>query len=83
VYISDELIALALYDPNVSVETKVKMLAAMNLPAEPGNCSRNRRTIDLSKVMRLTPPDFVTETAKQLINCLMLPNDYLPVSPAE
>jgi hypothetical protein len=76
------MIALAFFDRNVSVETKIKMLhAMMNRPAD-GSASK-RRTVDLGKVAELTLPDFVTLSAKQLIDSLMLPTDYLSVSPAE
>jgi hypothetical protein len=80
-YIGGELIALALFDKNVSVETKIKMLDAMNLPAD--ESVSKRRTVDLGKVAELTLPDFVTQSAKHLIDSLMLPTEYLCVSPAE
>jgi hypothetical protein len=80
-YIGGELIALSFFDRNVSVETKIKMFYAMNRPAD-GSTSK-RRTVDLSNVAELTLPDFVTQSVMQLIDSLMLPSEYLSVSPAE
>lgn len=80
-YIGGELIALAFFDPDVSVATKTDMLQAMNRPSE--DSASKRRNVDLSKVMELTLPDFVTQSAKKLLESLMQPTDYLSVSPAE
>lgn len=78
-YISEELVGLAFFDPNVSTATKIEMIDAMKRPVN-GN---KRGSANLADVDRLTLSDFVTQSTKHLIDSLMLPNEYLSISPAE
>lgn len=80
-YLSEHLVVLALFDKNVSVQTKQEIVAA--LENDGLSTGQQRATIDTSLVESMTLKDFVTKSSKHLFDVLGIPTSFLAVNPDE
>ena len=74
-YLSEELIALAFFDEEISIEMKNKMREALENPAEQNNIKRT--TIDHAVIEQKQLNDFVTSHTKVFFEILGLPCSFL------
>ena len=83
-YLAPEIVGLALFDSQVSAQTKRLMVRAMkdgNEEDEQGHMKRI--TVDLGTVARKNIEDFVSPKSKVLFKLMDLPDDFLDVDPDE
>jgi hypothetical protein len=78
-YISEELVALAFFDEDVTLETKNKMRDALQNPSEPNHAKRT--TIDTEVIEIRQLEDFVTTHTRRFFDILGLPCTFLEKSP--
>lgn len=74
-YLSEELVALAFFDENVSIETKNKMREGLNKPSEPNHIKRTTIDHEVIELRRLE--DFVTSHTRSFFDILGLPSSFL------
>ena len=74
-YLSEELIALAFFDEEISIEMKNKMREALENPAEQNNIKRT--TIDHAVIEQKQLNDFVTSHTKVFFEILGFPCSFL------
>jgi len=81
-YLSEELVALALFDSRVTADTKKLMLAAMDEPAPDHPPKRPR--IDTSAFLNDSGLEqFCTANSKTIFNLLQLPTSFLTTDPSD
>lgn len=78
-YLSEELVALAFFDDEVSVESKQKMVIALN--EEGPDYSPKRITLDLSHIEEKNIEDFVTSNTLRFFRILGIPSAFLQKEP--
>lgn len=82
-YLNEELVALALFDPTVSIEIKQKMVTEMNL-RESTSKNKNRLVLSDEECHSLPEMDlshFIIKKSRCLFELCGLPDDFLNVSP--
>ncbi|CAH0562819.1 unnamed protein product [Brassicogethes aeneus] len=78
-YLSEELVALAFFDEEVSLEIKQKMVIALN--EEGPDYSPKRITLDLSHIEEKNIEDFVTSNTLRFFRILGIPSAFLQKEP--
>ena len=81
-YLSEDLVGLALFDDNVSAQTKDEMVAAMT-NKEGEESPLKRVNIDLRSLNCATLVDFTTQNSKKIFTKLSLPQDFLDIPAAD
>lgn len=78
-YLSEELVALALFDPEVDVDEKKAMVQQLShsAPKDPVK----RIAIDQSKIRDKRLSDFVTSNTRNFFEILSLPDSFLTTNP--
>ena len=76
-YLSEEVIALSFFDDQVNVETKKKMIEALDKTAEPE--PPKKAHIDLNSIQTLNLEDFVTSNTKSFFAISGLPSTFLNI----
>ena len=74
-YLSEELVAFAFFDDDVSIEMKNKMRMALENPSEPNNIKKS--TLDIAVIEQKQLDDFVTSHTKVFFEILDLPSSFL------
>ena len=77
-YLSEELVALALFSPNVEAEVKREMLVAM---ATVGGTQHRRASIAMSDTASLSLPQLCTSNTAQFFETLGLSSSFLNEDP--
>ena len=77
-FLSKELVALALFDDNVDVFIKDKIMAAMNT-VDGEEETLKRTTVHIGMVLSKTLADFYTKNSTAHFKNLRLPEDFLKV----
>jgi len=80
-YLSEELVALALFDSRVTADTKKLMLAAMDEPA-PDHPPKRPRTDTSGFLNDSGLEKFCTGNSKTIFNLLQLPTSFLTTDPS-
>jgi hypothetical protein len=80
-YLSEHLVVLALFDKDVSVQTKQEIVAA--LENDGLSTVQQRAAVDTSLVASMTLQDFVTKSSKLLFDVLSISTNFLAVNPDE
>jgi hypothetical protein len=78
-YLSEELVALSLFDDRVFSSTKRLMVAAMQKKGT--DKPSKRREIDLQNIYSCTLDQFATSNSMNLFHCLKLPTEFLSTDP--
>lgn len=78
-YLSEELVALAFFDDEVSLESKQKMVIALN--EEGSDYSPKRITLDISHIEEKNIEDFVTSNTLRFFRILGIPSAFLQKEP--
>ena len=76
-YLSEEVIALSFFDDQVNVETKKKMIEALDKTAEPE--PPKKAHVDLNSIQTLNLEDFVTSNTKSFFAISGLPSTFLNI----
>ena len=79
---SEDLVGLALFDDNVSVQTKNEMVAAM-ANKEGEESPPKRINIDLRSLDSTTLVDFTTKNSRKIFTKLGLPQNFLDLPAAD
>lgn len=74
-YLSEELVALAFFDEGISMETKQKMVSALN--KEGLNFSPKRLTLDANHIREKNIDDFVSSNTLRFFNILGISSAFL------
>jgi hypothetical protein len=78
-YLSEDLILLSLFDPDVDAPTKRAMLlASTNNEGGDSVGSSNRSVVDLAHVQQKTLADFMTKRCRDIFSKLGVPARQLP-----
>lgn len=79
-YLSEELIALAFFDEEVSHETKHKMVCALETPGTDNPLKRS--VVDASTIQLKALEDLVSENTRRFFDITGLPSDFLIKDPS-
>lgn len=82
-YLSEEVVALALFDKNVSFEEKRKMVANFNLHEPIVKLKDGRTQSNLIAFQDFSLSDFISEKTKKIFTHFGLPSAFLELDPSE
>ena len=74
-YLSEELVAFAFFDDDVSIEMKNKIRMALEKPSESNNIKKS--TLNIAVIEQKQLDDFVTSHTKVFFEILELPSSFL------
>ncbi len=80
-YLSEELVALALFSSSIGPEDKRQMLVSMATNCGSQRCETRRPRISISDASDLTLPQLFTNNTSRFFETLRLPTSFLQVDP--